>query len=84
MTKYRRKQQTVEAVRFDPKALPWPGYITRWSSAIPPELNHMGWLSIAEGKIPVSPGDWVVTEGDDRTVWDDATFKRFYVEVEEL
>jgi len=82
MAKYRKKSVVVEAVQFDPTATPWPDYIKPWSSAIPPELNRMGRVRMkgpGVGLLPVSPGDWVVTDEDgDHVVFDDATFQRYY------
>lgn len=86
VTTYRRKQQTVEAVQFDPRVLPWPDYIKPYSSVLPPELNHMGYIDIGDadvGIIPVSPGEWVVTEEDgNRTVWSDKVFMSCFEKAE--
>jgi hypothetical protein len=87
VARYQRKhdRKPIEAVQFDPKQLPWPDYIKPWSRTLPPELNHMGYLENEEGRIPVSPGEWVVTEeGNDRYVWTDELFQRAYAPVESI
>jgi hypothetical protein len=75
--KYRRKyiQDDVEAVQFDPQRLPWPPYIKPWSTTLPLQFNHMGYIEAVDSRIPVSSGDWVVTEGDRYDVWTDQLFK---------
>jgi hypothetical protein len=78
--KYRTKHQCVEAIRFNPKQLPWPVYIKPWSLNIPLDLNHMGYIETAEGRIPVQTGEWVVIEDDKYYVWSDKNFRLNYVE----
>jgi hypothetical protein len=85
VARYRKKhyREYIEAVQFDPKQLPWPEYIKPWSTTLLRELNHMGYVETEEGRIPVSPGEWVVTEeGDERYVWTDEMFKRAYEPME--
>lgn len=83
VARYRTKRyrEQVEAVQFNPKQLPWPDYIKPWSTTLPPELNRMGYIETEEGRVPVSPGEWVITEEDDeRYTWTDGMFKSVYEE----
>ncbi len=85
MARYRTKRyrEHVEAVQFDPKQVPWPDYIKPWSTNLPPELNHMGYIQTEEGRVPVSPGEWVVTEEGEHHLWNDGMFKSVYEPVPE-
>jgi hypothetical protein len=85
MTRYRRKPEYVEAVRFDPSGphkMELPAGVRGVPSPGADNWDYMGchfWIDSWSGRIDVNPGDWIVTDSEgERNALPDEKFEALY------
>lgn len=83
MMRYRTRVHFVEAVQFDPNAMPWPECVKPWPPDKPqPRDMSWGYIEFSTGRVHVRAGDWLVTREKDVVVYSDKTFNEIFESAE--
>lgn len=69
-----RRRHTATAVQFDPTYEPWPGGVRVLTLSGPTPTYLIG-------HTPIKPGDWIVTEGAEKSLYTDRRFRALFEEV---
>ena len=80
---YRTRVHYVDAVQFDPHAMPWPECVKPWPpGTYQPRDMSWGYIEFSTGRVHVRGGEWIVTREGKVQIFTNKVFHEIFESAE--